>query len=77
MQKEMEERDEEQAEAFKGTLFAHSMVNQNPELFQKLYPDVFGLSEEEEYLLEFERPETPADLQRLMNELQETGWSGR
>jgi hypothetical protein len=77
MQKEMEEHDEEQAEAFKGLLFAHSMVNQNPELFQKLYPDVFGLSEADERELDFERPNSPYELQQLMNELSETGWNGR
>lgn len=77
MQKEMEERDEDQAEAFKGQLFAHSMVNQNPELFQKLYPDVFGISEEQERELEFERPQNAYELQELMNELRDTGWNGR
>jgi hypothetical protein len=76
MQKEIEEQDEEQAEQFKGLLFAHSMVNQNPELFRTLYPEVFGLSEEEEMMLEFDHPQTPEEVEALMNELRAAGWSG-
>jgi hypothetical protein len=76
MQKEMEDRDEEQSEAFKGTLFAHAFVSQNPELFQKLYPEVFGMSIEDELQLEFEHPQSPGELASLMNELRQTGWGG-
>jgi hypothetical protein len=76
MYKEVEETDKRSAAAFKDNLFAHALVNQNPEMFFKLYPADFGMSDEDEAKLEFEVPESPADFARLMDELRETGWGG-
>lgn len=30
---------------YQDTLFAHAFISQNPDLFEKLYPEVFGLDE--------------------------------
>lgn len=72
MKKEMEEKDEDQAEAFKNLVFAQAFASENPELYAKLYPEDF----EEHASLEWERPETPDDVVQLMQDLRETGWSG-
>lgn len=76
MRKEMEEKDERAAAQFKDNLFAHALINQNPELFFKLYPQDFGMDPKDEAELGFEIPETAADLARIMAELRETGWDG-
>jgi hypothetical protein len=76
MRKEMEEKDEEQAAQFKNLLFAHSIGHENTELFLKLYPEDFGMDSKDEAALEWVRPESPADVQRMMDELRETGWGG-
>ena len=53
---------------FKNTLFAHGLVNQNPRLFFKLYPEDYGMDEEEEQELDFAIPTSESDLSRMIAE---------
>lgn len=68
MRKEIEQDDAEAAAAFKNMLFAHALVNQNPEFFFKMYPQDFGMSEDEEAELEWQIPRTEAELHKMMAE---------
>jgi hypothetical protein len=68
MRKEIEVDDAEAAAEFKNMLFAHALVNQNPDFFFKLYPQDFGMSEEDESQLEWQVPRTEAELQKMMAE---------
>lgn len=48
---------------YRDTLFAHAFVNQNPELFEALYPDIFGVDEDE---LDWETD--PEEFEKFMQE---------
>lgn len=73
MVEEAKERSEELSIEFKNTLFAHSVASQNPDLFFSLYPDT-GLTPEQEDQIEWEKPESLFDAQRMIAELQSSGW---
>lgn len=66
MKKEGELDDEMLAGQFRDQVFLHSIANQNPRLYFELYedPDVPE---------EWEVPESPEDLQRMMAELASVG----
>lgn len=46
MEHEEKDKAERSRVQYRDTLFAHAFVNGNPELFEKLYPEVFGVDEE-------------------------------
>jgi len=66
MRKEIEQDDAEAAAEFKNMLFAHALVNQNPDFFFKMYPQDFGMSEDDEAELEWQVPRSEAELQRMI-----------
>lgn len=47
MSSEDKERGELATAQYRDTLFAHAFMSQNPPLFEKLYPEIFGADEEE------------------------------
>ena len=47
MAKDAEEEAESKSDSYRDTLFAHAFVSQNPELFESLYPEIFGTDESE------------------------------
>lgn len=73
MQHEAEEKSDEQSNRFRDELFAHAFVNQNPDMFRTLYPEVFGV--EDESIIEWEIPENEVDFEEMMDELHSTGWN--
>lgn len=76
MRKEIEAKDLAQTIAFKNMMFAHTFAPENVELYKRLYPDDFGLDARDEMMLEWEIPETADEVERMMDELRATGWSG-
>jgi hypothetical protein len=66
MKQEGELEDDIQAGRFRDQMFLHAIATQNPKLYFELYedPDVPE---------EWERPESPEDLQRMMAELAQVG----
>lgn len=76
MGEEIEAKDEAEATHFKNLLFAHAFANDNTKLFSTLYPDEFGLSEEDEERMEWDRPESQDDIEDMLADLREVGFGG-
>lgn len=74
MRSEQEQAAEDAELLDKNNLFAHAVINGNPELYFKLFPQEFGISPEEEQGLDWEIPQTPGDVDEMIAELQATGW---
>lgn len=66
MKQEGEISEEIEAARFRDQMFLHSVANQNPKLYFELYDD----PDEPD---EWEVPQSPEDLQRMMAELAEVG----
>lgn len=49
-------------------MLIHAFLSQNPELFKKIYPEDFGISPEEEMLLEFQVPQSEAEALAMFEE---------
>lgn len=74
MQHEAEVEAEVQTSRFRDELFIAAYGTQNPELFEKLHPDLMGLDDESG--IEWEIPESLDELEEMMDELRTTGWNG-
>jgi hypothetical protein len=71
---EKERRQEEQA--FKNLIYGHSVAGYVPNLYFKIFVDNEALTPEQEDGLEWTRPENESDVEAMMAELRDTGWSG-
>lgn len=47
MGSEEKEQNELATAQYRDTLFAHAFMSQNPLMFEKLYPEIFGVDDEE------------------------------
>lgn len=68
MLEEAKSKQDSDSAEFKNTMFAHAFVNQNPDLYKKIYPDDFGMSFEEEMEeIEWMIPESEEEAMALFN----------
>jgi hypothetical protein len=66
MKQEGELTEERSAAQFRDQFFLHAMATQNPQLYHELYAEVDAPEE-------WEIPQTPEDLQSMINELMDIG----
>jgi len=72
-----EKEREQEEQAFKNLVYGHSVAGHLPNLYFKIFSeDEPTLSPEEEDELEWTRPENENDVEAMMAELRNTGWSG-
>lgn len=74
IQSEISEAKEERLREFRNMVFAHGVVNGNPDLFYKMFPEDSGTPDEDG--VEWIIPESREDVQDMMAELRATGWGG-
>lgn len=61
-------KDSDDAE-FKNSMFGHAFMNQNPDLYKKVYPEDFGMDEEELEELEWIIPQSEEEALAMFNEV--------
>jgi hypothetical protein len=76
MRKEMDDQDELRHLDLKNLLFATGPNTSDPQMFYRLYPEDFGLTEEDEDMIEWETPQTVGEAERMLDELRALGTVG-
>jgi hypothetical protein len=67
----------QEEQAFKNLVYGHSVAGHLPNLYFKLFSEGEStLTPEQEEELEWTRPENENDVEAMMSELRNTGWSG-
>jgi hypothetical protein len=67
-----EDADLKEASDFEALIFAHSVASKTPGLYYKIWPDRFGVDEEE---IEWVTPQGEDDVRDMLQALRETGYN--